>query len=212
MCAVIKRGILGGFQNKIANVVGGSWKGIAYMRSLPISVANPRTAAQTAQRDKFAGAVKAASELLPSIVKPLWDRFAQYKSGYNAFIAANIDYFTGGFIANPVDLVLSQGTLAYSAISSIVADVSLGTIVINFNPTPIGDGSATDEIYAACYSGSAKVFEGFAIGQPRSTGIATMTPSFPLVAGQTYYAYLAFRNPEGTKVSVNDAGSTIAVA
>ncbi len=38
---IIKRGILGGFSNKVANVVGSSWKGINTMRALPLSVANP---------------------------------------------------------------------------------------------------------------------------------------------------------------------------
>jgi hypothetical protein len=39
----IKQGILGGFSGKVGTVVGASWKGIAYMRSLPQKVKNPRT-------------------------------------------------------------------------------------------------------------------------------------------------------------------------
>lgn len=34
----IKQGILGGFSGKVGNVVGASWKGIDYIRSLPSSV------------------------------------------------------------------------------------------------------------------------------------------------------------------------------
>ena len=49
----ISQGVLGGFSGKIGNVVGGSWKGIDYMRIKPASVANPRTAAQVDQRSKF---------------------------------------------------------------------------------------------------------------------------------------------------------------
>src|SRR5690606_508733 len=40
---IIKQGILGGFSGKVGNVVGASWKGIDYIRSLPSSVSNPRT-------------------------------------------------------------------------------------------------------------------------------------------------------------------------
>ena len=47
---VIKQGILGGFQNKVGAVIGSNWKGIATMRSRPISVANPRTGKQVAVR------------------------------------------------------------------------------------------------------------------------------------------------------------------
>ena len=37
----IKQGILGGFSGKVGTVIGGSWKGISYMRSQAQSVKNP---------------------------------------------------------------------------------------------------------------------------------------------------------------------------
>ena len=49
----IKQGILGGFKGKVGTVIGSSWNGIAYMRGLPQSVKNPKTAAQQAQRAFF---------------------------------------------------------------------------------------------------------------------------------------------------------------
>ena len=49
----IKQGILGGFKGKVGTVIGASWNGIAYMRGLPQSVRNPKTAAQEAQRAFF---------------------------------------------------------------------------------------------------------------------------------------------------------------
>ena len=49
----IKQGILGGFRGKVGTVIGASWNGIAYMRGLPQSVKNPKTAAQQAQRAFF---------------------------------------------------------------------------------------------------------------------------------------------------------------
>ena len=49
----IKQGILGGFKGKVGTVIGASWNGIAYMRGLPQSIKNPKTAAQQAQRDFF---------------------------------------------------------------------------------------------------------------------------------------------------------------
>jgi hypothetical protein len=54
----IKKGILGGFSGKVGTVVGASWKGIAYMRSLPQKVKNPRTTGQRSQRSKFSLALK----------------------------------------------------------------------------------------------------------------------------------------------------------
>ena len=49
----IKQGILGGFKGKVGTVIGSSWNGIAYMRGLPQSQKDPKTAAQSAQRDFF---------------------------------------------------------------------------------------------------------------------------------------------------------------
>lgn len=48
---VIKRGILGGFSNKVGPVVGSSWKGIDVIKSKPVSVSNPNTPAQQLQRN-----------------------------------------------------------------------------------------------------------------------------------------------------------------
>ena len=49
----IKQGILGGFTGKVGTVIGASWNGISYMRGIAQSVKNPKTAAQTKQRDFF---------------------------------------------------------------------------------------------------------------------------------------------------------------
>jgi hypothetical protein len=39
----IRQGILGGFNGTVGTVVGGSWKGTAYMRGKAQSIKNPRT-------------------------------------------------------------------------------------------------------------------------------------------------------------------------
>lgn len=49
----IKQGILGGFKGKVGTVIGASWNGIAYMKGLPQSQKDPKTAAQIAQRNYF---------------------------------------------------------------------------------------------------------------------------------------------------------------
>lgn len=91
--AIIKRGILGGFSNKIGNVVGTSWKGISVMRSLPQSVHNPKTEAQEEQRTNFAVASKLGSQLLDAVIKPFWDKRAIRMSGYNLWVQKNLDHW-----------------------------------------------------------------------------------------------------------------------
>ena len=108
---VIKQGILGGFQNKVGAVIGSNWKGIATMRSRPISVANPRTGKQVAVRSEFTTLVKMASALNATLIRPYWSRFAQKKTGANAFIAANYGKMTGNIAQIPDRMTLSQGKL-----------------------------------------------------------------------------------------------------
>ena len=55
--ATIKKGILGGFSGKVGTVIGGSWKGVDYMRSLPKASSKPVTQKQNDQRMKFAMAM-----------------------------------------------------------------------------------------------------------------------------------------------------------
>jgi Family of unknown function (DUF6266) len=201
MCAVIKRGILGGFQNKIANVVGGSWKGISYMRSLPISVANPQTAAQTAQRTKFAQVVDFAVGILTTVVKPLWDRFAQYQSGYNAFVQANIDNFDDTGLITPADLIISKGTLATIGFLLKTVDDSASTLAVTWDPTPGGDANPTDTLYIAIWNANTGESEGFDTGVTRSVGSATVSITIGLTVGDVISIWSAARKADGTKVS-----------
>jgi len=91
----IKRGILGGVSGSVANVVGGSWKGIAYLRAKPLSVANPNSSGQQKQRSAFASAVAAARAILTEIITPFWNPIAELMSGYNRFVSQNIDAWDG---------------------------------------------------------------------------------------------------------------------
>lgn len=120
---VIRRGILGGFSNRVGNVVGSSWKGIATMRVLPLSVSNPRTAAQINVRENFSGITKLASALLTSIVKPLNDRFAVRMSGYNLFIQRNKSAFQNDGTFVPAELTLSHGRLSAPVIDDVTEGI-----------------------------------------------------------------------------------------
>ena len=52
--ARISKGILGGFSGTVGTVIGGSWKGIAYMRSMPSSRKSSSTVKQKEQRQSLA--------------------------------------------------------------------------------------------------------------------------------------------------------------
>lgn len=142
---VIKQGILGGFQNKVGAVIGSNWKGIATMRSRPISVANPRTGKQVAVRSEFSILVKMASALNATLIRPYWSRFAQKKTGANAFISANYGKMKGTVTGIPDRMILSQGKL--DGLADYAVEMSSADFVLSWTPATLGVyGAATDKV------------------------------------------------------------------
>lgn len=82
----IKKGILGGFSGRVGNVIGGSWKGIDYMRSEATSIADPKTAKQLEQRSKFRVAVEFAKQVVPVINIGL-KQYATKRSEFNYLVS-----------------------------------------------------------------------------------------------------------------------------
>lgn len=114
---VIKQGILGGFSNKVGTVIGSSWKGIAVMRSMPQSVANPKTASQVANRSKFGQITKLGVQILSSVIQPNFNGQAKRMSGYNLWCKINRDLYeekTALQMAGSV--VVAKGDLGNSSI------------------------------------------------------------------------------------------------
>jgi hypothetical protein len=202
--AVIKQGILGGFSGSVGSVTGGSWKGIATMRAKPLSVANPRTAPQVGQRTKFSKIQAIAGNLLTSIVKPLWDRFAQQMSGYNYFIQQNIDQVSAAGVVTWNALRTSIGSL--TGYDNVVIGMSEGTGIVEFTwDDNSGTGSAlgTDIVYGAFYNEdqdewleSSSLFQ-----RDEEAGGAPAPASW--VEGDTVHAYLSFKRADGTIVSTS---------
>lgn len=198
---VIKRGILGGFSGKVGGVVGSSWKGISVMRSMPLTVANPRTVKQVQQRSKFSKLSKLGSELLTTTIKPFWDRFAQMKSGYNAFIEVNKGAFDEDLNFDFSKLKLSQGRLGDTPFTFSL-DGGGTELVVGFDPSqegPFIDREDLGNVVALTPDG--EVF--FATGPncKRSRTADFIIPITPEDAGKTLHVYLMFMRKDGTIVS-----------
>ena len=96
---VIKQGILGGVAGKVGAVVGGIWKGIDYLRSMPASVANPNTVKQQNQRSKFTltlNFLKPLTSLLPIGFK----NYASGMTGFNVAMSYNVKNAITGVFPN----------------------------------------------------------------------------------------------------------------
>lgn len=202
--AIIKQGILGGFSNKVGSVVGAGWKGIATMRSLPQSVANPRTTAQVTNRSTFAQLAVLGSGILPTIIQPLWNRWAKKMSGYNEWLSVNkklldevgnVDDFVSKMVFANGDLSsnITSGTISGAGMVNLIFDTALAN----------AHDAATDEAYivigvspaSAETLAEVKVYS-FATGVNRSAGAVGVTIE-PLAEGEHAAAYLMFRSKDG---------------
>jgi hypothetical protein len=107
--AVIKQGVLGGFSGKIGAIIGSSWKGIAVIKAMPLSVSQPVTAKKTNAKARFSNVVSLSKDILTDTIKPLLDRTSVGMSGYNAFANMNKSCFDHTGPINLSLLKISKG-------------------------------------------------------------------------------------------------------
>lgn len=199
--AIIKQGILGGFKKKIGSVVGSSWKGIATMRSLPLSVANPKTAAQVSNRNRFKTCAQFASLILASLIKPLMDRFAGQMSGYNFFTKLNKDVWENPLSPTWADLVISKGKMIAPNLGDTQATAA--GVTIDWDQT--GDdryGLPTDKVFALVVNTTTNeiLFQGDT-GKKRVDVDVVIEFDTPQVSGNTIYVYASFLRADNSEVS-----------
>lgn len=177
---IIKQGILGGFSGKVGSVVGSSWKGLATMKAMPLSVSNPRTTAQQAQRTWFRDISQLASTLLAPIVKPFWDSQAQQMSGYNLFVSTNSQAKDGDNSIDFAALKVTKGKMLPPTITA--ATLSANTYTVKFT-MPANDryGLSTDKCFVVILDeDDTTVFGGYSEAATRSqSGEQTITTYLP---------------------------------
>lgn len=144
----IKRGILGGFKNKVGSVIGSSWKGIDTMRSMPLSVANPNTAKQKAVRGLFKELVLAASSVNATLIRPYWSRFAKQMTGSNAFVRENYKNFKDPAILFSENAILSKGKLDMVTNVIVTDTIYPAPLEVSFNSDAGTYGDDSDIVEA----------------------------------------------------------------
>lgn len=200
----IKQGLLGGVSGKVGPTVGSSWKGIPVLKALPLSVANPRTAGQVAQRTKMTNVVAFAQLILATVIKPLWDRFAQQASGYNEFVSANIGLFAASLPSPVSDLVISRGKMASTPVDSASSGAAEDPYTINWtDDSGSGLKLATDVAFAVVVNSTKGSVIGGSSAAVRSDGTMSLEKPGDWLPVDDIHVYLAFRREDGTVVSDN---------
>jgi hypothetical protein len=200
----IKQGVLGGFSGKVGVVVGGSWKGISYMRGLAQNVKNPRTPAQIGQRTKFGLAIRQLKPLT-ALLRTGWKQYADGMSAFNAAMSYTLaNAITGSYPDYRIDpsmMLISRGSLTPA--SSAGATVAAGNITVKWSDNS-GAGSAaqTDRALIAVLNPVRGEAVSTDEGAERMTGSQTIAMP-PHWAGDSVHVYLGFISEDAREVATS---------
>lgn len=200
---IIKQGILGGFSGKVGGVIGTSWKGRAVMKARPLSVANPKTAGQVAQRNAFTGCVKLAQSMLGGSVLLLDNPFAGNISGYNRFVSRNTKAFDNSGELQPLSLVISEGNLGVIG-NAVPLEAEGGdtSITIELDSTDSPLNLDTDNVVVAIVDAdSGEVLNVGEIVGNRTDSSVVVPLNEPVAGRMSLYAYISAVRTDNKYVS-----------
>jgi hypothetical protein len=199
----ISQGILGGLSGKVGNIIGGSWKGIDYIRIKPSSVANPRTEGQVNQRNKFSATIQF---LQPNkdFLNVGYKAFAVKKTAFNSAMSYVLNNAIAGTAPNfNVDYslaLLSKGNLS-TPLNGGVDLATANQVTFDWDDNSAdGNANATDKAMVLAYNPSKKESTYNLGGAQRSitSQILTLPTSY---TGDTIQLFMAFVSEDGKVVS-----------
>lgn len=199
----ISQGILGGISGKVGNVIGGSWKGIDYIRVKPSSVANPRTEGQVNQRNKFTEVLEFLQPNL-GFVKVGFKGAAIKQTEFNAAMSYNLrNAITGSapnFSVDYANALLSKGKLNKPKDPTANYDTA-GHVHFSWTEnTGEGDAKEEDLMMMLVYNPSKKESVYVLTGTVRAEEEFSMSVPSSFV-GDLVHSYIAILNQEGTITS-----------
>ncbi|MFA9391646.1 MAG: DUF6266 family protein [Prolixibacteraceae bacterium] len=202
----ISQGILGGVSGTVGNVVGGSWKGISYLRVKADHHNDANTEKQIQHRAKFSACVALARSIMDTIIRPIWNKKAVKMTGYNLFTKTNLQVFdANGEIPDFSKLQISIGDLPLPYNLAIQDDAATeGGISVTWEDNSgVGSALATDKlgVMAIC-NGEVRVLQGVNI--TRDAAAANIL--LPFGAGVEAQVYVFFQSVENYIFSPDQHG------
>lgn len=198
----IKKGILGGFSGKVGNVVGASWKGIDYIRSLPSSIRNPRTRKQVTQRNKFSLMGKFMRAILPVIRVGFKNSAGASNSAFSAAMSYNINNAVKGeypdFGIDFAKVAVARGGL-YVA-NNVITVCEAGRLNCTWDTDVINNASTADRAMILAYNPGSQeaVYDLEAGTRGDGSGSLALPPAWN---GEEVEAFVAFISEDGELVS-----------
>ncbi|MEJ7780795.1 MAG: DUF6266 family protein [Daejeonella sp.] len=209
------KGVLGGFSGKVGTVIGSSWNGIDYMRSLPRPSSKAPTDLQLIQRAKF-GFANGFLGPVGSLINLGFRSQAVKKTGFNMAIAHVIaEALTGTYPDFDIDytkVLFSKGPLEV-VWNTVATSSEAGEITLAWQDnTGIGTAKATDKVVILIYNPSKSKFV-YSIENGAARSAATTTLAVPdAFSGDTVQIWIATMTPDKATFSTSMHAGTIEVA
>ncbi len=200
----IQKGILGGFSGKVGTVIGGTWKGIDYMRSKSNRRNFTPSLKQLEQQMKFAMMMRFLQPL-SALLKVSFQDFAIRKTGGNSAFSYNLkNAITGTYPAFSIafpQVLISRGDLPNVLAPAVTSGAGS---VLTFSWTDnsgVAGAAATDVSIFVAYCPSL-MQSIYTVGDATRAGL---TGDFNLAsfAGRQVETFIGFISAEGHSVATS---------
>ncbi|SOD15120.1 DUF6266 family protein [Pedobacter xixiisoli] len=202
--ATYKKGILGVFSGKVGTVVGSSWKGISYMKSLPKASSKTPSRLQLDQRLRF-GLVTSFLKPIQTLTNIGYGSVKGSLTAYNAAVSYHLNAAVVGDASNfEIDyprVIFSRGELPSPAVPSLLAGAGAE---INFSwadNSTANLAKPTDRAVLLVYNPVTKEFVFDDTATRVSAGAVLSLP--PNFIGETLHAWMAFFASDDKQVSTS---------
>lgn len=191
--AVVQNALIGRSKQSVGGVTFSTWKGRNVLKGKAVSVANPKTTGQVAQRGAFANCVRFYATF-KFVLQLAFIRLAGNITAANRFCKLNIKAFVAGsdpaVFVTPADLVLSSGDLGVFS-NAVVTSLGLGSfnVDLTYNANP-NKGLVTDMIRVVSFCGES--FEMMYNDSPAEASFSVGTPGMTAVAGTVHIWAFSF--------------------
>lgn len=200
----ITKGILGGFSGTVGTVIGGSWKGIDYMRSQPTSRRSSSSQKQKEQQLKF-GLITKFQQPVNGLMNQSFKSFAVKMTGANSALSYNIrNVITGTYPDYAIDyslVLMSRGDLPNALNPAAVA--AAGGLV-NFswtNNAGTGKALVTDTAMLVVYCPALQQCVYTMAGNERTDEADSFNVSG--FAGQMVQTWIGFFSADGREAATS---------
>ena len=194
-----KKGILGAFSGKVGTVIGSSWNGIDYMRSLPRPSTKAPTDLQMIHRGKF-GLVTGFLKPISSLVNLGYRTQASGMTGYNV---ATADMMAAAIIGNYPDFEIDYAKVLFSkgsltgVFSVVTTSPNPGGVNLTWaDNSGSGTGLATDKAVVLIYNPAKSAFVYNLNNGALRSGAAETIVLPAEFSGDTVQVWVAFMTPD----------------